>query len=113
MRVPLNTLRRWCARRVALPGLSAAALLGLAVCHAAAPDGARIVRAGNGRAAPACATCHGPSGGGNAVLASPRLAGLPAAYLQTQLRAFAGGQRKNAVMQRVAGALSAGEIRAV
>ena len=47
------------------------------------------------------------------MLASPRLAGLPAAYLQTQLRAFAGGQRKNAVMQRVAGALSAVEIRAV
>ena len=94
-------------------GAWATALLGVAACEAAAPTGAQIAAIGNGRAVPACTTCHGPSGAGNAALGSPRLAGLPAAYLEAQLQAFASGRRANAVMQPVARALSPRESEAV
>jgi len=94
-------------------GAWATALLGVAAGHAATRSGARIAAIGNGRAVPACSTCHGPSGAGNAVLGSPRLAGLPAAYLEAQLQAFARGRRANAVMQPIARALSARETEAV
>jgi cytochrome c553 len=54
----------------------------------------------------ACASCHGIKGEGNAAAGFPRLAGLSASYLQQQLRAFATGQRQNAVMQPMAMALT-------
>lgn len=65
------------------------------------------------RAVPACASCHGPEGKGNA--AFPRLAGQHADYLMKQLRVF---QRTNerpegAVMKTVAHELSAQNIRDV
>ena len=39
-----------------------------------------------GKAVPACATCHGPQGGGNAIF--PRLAGQHADYIVKQLTVF-------------------------
>lgn len=57
---------------------------------------------GNGQAA--CASCHGPDGGGQASF--PRLAGLDASYLQNQLDSFASGTRLNPVMEPVAKALT-------
>jgi cytochrome c553 len=42
---------------------------------------------------PACQTCHGPRGAGQAALLFPRLAGQHPEYLVTQLKAFQNGER--------------------
>jgi cytochrome c553 len=60
---------------------------------------------------PACMTCHGAKGEGQAAGGFPRLAGLSQAYLLKQLQAFAGGKRKNAVMEPIARSLDAGQMR--
>lgn len=80
---------------------------------APAVNAAQIAGAGNGRGAPACASCHGVAGEGNAVVGFPRLAGLPAEYLQRQLAHFASGQRQNAMMTPIAKALSVEEVQAL
>lgn len=56
---------------------------------------------GEGGARYACATCHGVRGEGNGFDA-PRLAGLPAGYLQKQMEDYAAGLRPHAVMGDVA-----------
>jgi cytochrome c553 len=56
---------------------------------------------GEGGARYACATCHGVRGEGNGFDA-PRLAGLPAGYLQKQMQDYATGLRPHAVMGDVA-----------
>lgn len=53
-----------------------------------------------------CQSCHGVAGEGNAAAGFPRLAGLPAKYLERQLVAFAQGQRRNPVMLPIAKALT-------
>lgn len=58
----------------------------------------------------ACMGCHGPSGHGIPP-AFPRLAGQPAAYLEAQLLAYKSGARVDPVMNAVAFALSAQQIR--
>lgn len=63
---------------------------------------------GEGGARYACATCHGARGEGNGFDA-PRLAGLPAGYLQKQMEDFAAGLRPHAVMRDVAGFLDSHE----
>lgn len=64
---------------------------------------------------PGCVQCHGP--GGLGVGANfPPLAGQPAAYLASQLRAFKDGTRTDdplGLMRHVAAALSAADIQAV
>lgn len=49
----------------------------------------------------ACVSCHGARGEGNGFDA-PRLAGLPAGYLQKQMEDYAAGLRPHAVMRDVA-----------
>lgn len=56
---------------------------------------------GAGGAANACFTCHGLDGGGDGV-ATPRLAGLNAGYLQKQLEDYASGLRPDDAMTRIA-----------
>jgi cytochrome c553 len=56
---------------------------------------------GEGGARYACVTCHGARGEGNGFDA-PRLAGLPAGYLQKQMQDYAAGLRPHEVMQDVA-----------
>ncbi|OOG87825.1 hypothetical protein B0E41_03165 [Hydrogenophaga sp. A37] len=56
---------------------------------------------GEGGARYACATCHGVRGEGNGFDA-PRLAGLPAGYLQKQMEDYAAGLRPHEVMRDVA-----------
>lgn len=56
---------------------------------------------GEGGARYACASCHGARGEGNGFDA-PRLAGLPAGYLQKQMQDYATGLRPHAVMRDVA-----------
>ena len=41
----------------------------------------------------ACAGCHGPTGQGNVALGAPRIAGLPAWYVDSQLKRFQDGLR--------------------
>ena len=56
---------------------------------------------GEGGARCACMTCHGARGEGNGFDA-PRLAGLPAGYLQKQMEDYATGLRPHVVMHDVA-----------
>jgi len=56
---------------------------------------------GEGGARYACVSCHGALGEGNGFDA-PRLAGLPAGYLQKQMEDYAVGLRPHAVMRDVA-----------
>lgn len=56
---------------------------------------------GEGGARYACVSCHGARGEGNGFDA-PRLAGLPAGYLQKQMEDYANGLRPHAVMRDVA-----------
>ena len=56
---------------------------------------------GEGGARYACVSCHGARGEGNGFDA-PRLAGLPAGYLQKQMEDFAAGLRPHEVMRDVA-----------
>ena len=66
-----------------------------------------------GRAkAQVCAVCHGPLGVAVAPDA-PSLAGQPALYLVSQLRAFRGGERKHEVMSLMAKSLSDADIGAL
>jgi len=60
-------------------------------------------------AAASCIACHGAQGEGQAAPGYPRLAGLPADYLQRQLQAYAGGMRANPIMTPLARAMSAAE----
>ena len=65
-----------------------------------------------GRAMPGnCARCHGRDGMGRDTGAFPRLAGLDRAYLLASLEAFASGKRHSGIMQPVAAALDARELR--
>ncbi len=69
----------------------------------------------NALAIPACGNCHGPQGRGTDRLLPP-LAGLPADYIRTQLRAFKQGERANddlGVMRSITHRLSDHDIRSV
>lgn len=57
-----------------------------------------------------CALCHGRRGrSSNAHY--PSLAGLPASYIESQMRAFADGRRRNPQMSPLAAALSDEQIK--
>jgi cytochrome c553 len=56
---------------------------------------------GEGGARYACVTCHGARGEGNGFDA-PRLAGMPAGYLQKQMEDYAAGLRAHELMRDVA-----------
>lgn len=97
----------------------AAAVLLLFGC---APDARRdpftatgeLVAMSGGDAGPdgACFTCHGLRGQGDGD-SVPRLAGLPAGYLQKQLEDYAAERRPDPVMVPIARALDAQDRRAV
>jgi len=83
---------------------------GASLAHADGLAGATLAQKGN-RGTPACMTCHGAQGEGQAAAGFPRLAGQSQAYLLKQLQAFAGGERKNPVMAPIARSLSAAQMR--
>lgn len=97
------------ANALGIPGASAA--------HAGgAPDlqaGAQLAARGAPNGVAACVTCHGARGEGDAASGYPRIAGQSQAYLGTQLGAYANGARVNPVMQPIARAMSAEQIRDV
>lgn len=80
--------------------------LSMTVSPASAQTGEKIAKAGNAAGAPACVTCHGPSGQGQPAAGFPRLAGLNAAYLVRQLQSFQDATRVNPIMAPVAQQLS-------
>lgn len=79
--------------------------------------GRRLYLGGNaGESTPACAACHNPEGQGNPPAAYPRLSGQYAQYIESQLKAFADGNRDNSpkhMMHYVASHLSDDQIQAV
>lgn len=62
---------------------------------------------------PPCANCHGRHGEGSATAGFPRLAGLPAPYIERQFEAFSDGRRHNEAMTPIARALTPQQRRAV
>ncbi len=78
-----------------------------------AVDGKAIALHGNRRGAAPCAPCHGMRRDHHEAAGFPRLSGLNAQYLQTQLLNYATGSRRNAVMASIASQLSTDEIKAV
>lgn len=72
-------------------------------------EGQQIYKTGiPDRQVPACQTCHGTNGQGNAII--PRLAGQHPGYIEDQLTNFASGGRANAIMHRNAKNLTQQEI---
>ena len=100
-------------------GLTGAWLLcGIVLLHGsvvcAGTTGKKIADQGAAHAsAVACATCHGADGGGDDASGFPRLAGLPAAYLEKQLLSYKDGSNRNPVMASMAGSLTPAEISEV
>lgn len=78
-----------------------------------AVDGKTITQQGNNNGAPACMSCHGEAGQGNASAGYPYLAGQAKAYLIKQLQDFASGKRTSPIMQAFAKALNKQEIEAL
>ena len=75
--------------------------------------GAKIFRGGIAeRKVPACMSCHGPNGAGMPN-EYPRISGQHAGYVETKLKAYRDGVRKNAKMEKVAKMLSPEEMKAV
>jgi cytochrome c553 len=68
------------------------------------------VGAGKPKAAE-CAGCHGEDGNSDPKSGFPRLAGQYQGYLTQVLNAYKSGERKNAMMNAIAGALSPEQIR--
>ena len=101
-------LRRLGALCLLLPALAASG-----ANDTPAPSPASIATQGTPQGAPACVTCHGAGGEGNAAAGFPRLAAIGATYLAEQLDAFAAGTRKNAVMEPIAKALTAPQREAM
>jgi len=80
-------------------------------------QGKRLYQGGNAfTRVPACASCHGPNGTGNAPGMIPAVAGQKVAYTAQTLRDFKSGVRtndRNKIMQDIASRLSENEIDAV
>jgi thiosulfate dehydrogenase len=76
------------------------------VSSPASPLGRTIATQGTAKGIPACISCHGANGEGNAAAGFPRLAGLSETYLAAQLTAFADGTRENSIMQPFAKIMS-------
>ncbi|MCB1874982.1 MAG: cytochrome c4 [Chromatiales bacterium] len=79
--------------------------------------GEKLYRGGNAKTGvPACMSCHGPTGVGNAPAKFPALRGQFAAYTESALKAFRSGERANdagQMMRNIASKMSDGEIKAV
>jgi cytochrome c553 len=97
------------ANALGLPGASAAPAQGQADLQA----GRQLATSGTQNGVTACAGCHGAQGEGNAAGGFPRIAGQSAAYLGKQLGAYANGARVNPIMQPIAKAMNAAQIRDV
>ena len=79
--------------------------------------GKQIYRGGNSESGvPACMACHGPNGSGMPAAKWPKLSAQYRAYTESQLHAFANGERHNdpnGMMRDIASKLTEEEIKAV
>lgn len=79
--------------------------------------GEQIYRGGNKETGvPACMACHGPNGNGVPAANWPKLSAQYSNYIETQLHAFAKGERdndSNGMMRDIASKMSEDEIKAV
>ena len=79
--------------------------------------GKQIYRGGNSESGvPACMACHGPNGSGMPAAKWPKLSAQYRAYTESQLLAFANGERHNdpnGMMRDIASKLTEEEIKAV
>lgn len=92
-----------------LPSLKASGVA-LALCGALATPAVRAADVDAGRQKAAlCAVCHGPQGL-SLTPDAPHLAGQPALYLATQLRAYRSGVRRHEVMAVIAKPLTDDDI---
>jgi len=89
------------------------ALLALPAAAAAATGEGQALALHGAGSVPACSTCHGAEGQGNAAIGAPALAGDGVAYLREQLANFAAGRRRHPIMQPIAAALSPAQQDAV
>lgn len=112
LRRPVRTSRRSVGFCPVLVGAASIAWIAATplLAHADRLAGATLAQKG-GEGIPACMTCHGAKGEGQAAAGFPRLAGQAEAYLLKQLQAFSSGKRKNAQMAPIANALDAGQMR--
>ncbi len=83
--------------------------LALALALSAGAAAAADIEAGRARANQACAVCHGQLGIASAPDA-PNLAGQPAFYVASQLRAYRNGSRKHEVMAVISKTLTDDDI---
>lgn len=97
------------ANALGLPGAAAAPAQGQPNVQA----GQQLATNGTQNGVTACVGCHGAQGEGNAAGGFPRIAGQSAAYLGKQLGAYANGARVNPIMQPIAQAMNAVQIRDV
>jgi len=97
------------ANALGVPGAAAAPARGKPGVQA----GQQLATNGTPNGVTACVGCHGAQGEGNAAGGFPRIAGQSAAYLGKQLGAYANGARVNPVMQPIAKAMNAVQIRDV
>jgi len=97
------------ATALGIPGAAAAQAAG----EANVQTGQQLASAGSPSGVTACVTCHGAQGEGNAAGGFPRIAGQSRAYLARQLGAYANDARVNPIMQPIAKAMNAQQIRDV
>jgi cytochrome c553 len=97
------------AQALAQPGAAAAQTVGPAQVQA----GEQVATKGAPNGVTACVTCHGAQGEGNPAGGFPRIGGQSAYYLGKQLAAYANGARVNPIMQPIAKAMNAEQIRDV
>ncbi len=97
------------ANALGVPGAAAAQTQGQPDLQA----GQQLATSGTQNGVTACVGCHGAQGEGNAAGGFPRIAGQSAIYLGKQLGAYANGARVNPIMQPIAKAMSAAQIRDV
>jgi cytochrome subunit of sulfide dehydrogenase len=94
--------------------LRRSALTALTLAIAAAPVFAQDAQTLNMRAlAATCANCHGTQGQAVPGATVPGLAGLPAAYIAEQMKAFKAGTRPATVMHQLAKGYSDAQIDAI
>ena len=89
------------------------ACISFAAGSAPAQSGEQIAKQGSAGGAPACVSCHGATGQGQAAAGFPRLAALNAGYLVKQLDSFDGPTRTSPIMTPVAKLLSVADRQAV
>jgi cytochrome c553 len=98
----VETLTKIMASRTLIAGMSLLACTAALAQTSDIAAGNAIAHQGVPPSVPACVSCHGAAGEGNAQAGFPRLAGLAGGYLAAQLNDFASNARQQPVMTPIA-----------